>query len=142
MSNFTPAPNAHQAMGLRQHFLQKSMMNFSLPNVSMNGKQLRQNKNFKKEDYKTFIKDEQVAVFSVTYCPHCTDTKKTLANLDVDASVVEVNNLPDVDGTKAFLNEKTGMRTYPKTFVNGKLIGGNSELQGLVKSGKFQKMLK
>ena len=56
--------------------------------------------------------------------------------------MVEVNNLPDVDGTKAFLNEKTGMRTYPKTFVNGKLIGGNSELQGLVKSGKFQKMLK
>ena len=80
-------------------------------------------------------------MFSVTYCPHCTATKKTLADLKVDANVVEVNNLPDVDGTKAFLNDKTGMRTYPKTFVNGKLIGGNSELQGLVNSGKFQKMI-
>ena len=134
-SHFTPAPNAHQAMGLRQHFLQKNMVNLSVPF------KLRQNKEFKTGDYKKFINDEKVAVFSVTYCPHCTDTKKTLSTLKVDANVVEVNNLPDVDGTKAFLNEKTGMRTYPKTFVNGELIGGNSELQGLVSSGKFQKMI-
>ena len=58
-------------------------------------------------------------MFSVTYCPHCTDTKNTLSSLNVDANVVEVNKLPDGDGTKKFLNDKTGMRTYPKTFVNG-----------------------
>ena len=104
-------------------------------------KQLRQNKDFKNEDYKKFIKDEQVAVFSVTYCPHCTATKKTLADLKVDANVVEVDKLPDMAGTKKFLNAKTGFKTYPKTFVNGKLIGGNSDLKELVTSGKFHKMV-
>ena len=34
---------------------------------------------FDPKDYKNVIKNNKVAIFSVTYCPHCQESKKAVA---------------------------------------------------------------
>ena len=49
--------------------------------------------------------------------------------------IVEVDDLDNHAEAKAFLNEQTkkyNSRTFPKTYINGHYIGGNSDLQKLV----------
>ena len=48
------------------------------------------------------------------------------------AWVVEVNQLKNEAEVRKFLNEKTGQRTFPKNYVDGKFIGGNSDLVSMV----------
>jgi glutaredoxin 3 len=41
-----------------------------------------------------------------------------------------------------YLEQVTGQRTVPNIFINGKHIGGNSDLQALHKSGALEPLLK
>ena len=91
-------------------------------------------KEFDPKDYSDTIKNNKVAIFSVTYCPHCARSK----SLVKDAYVVEVNTLKNEEDVRKFLNETTGQRTFPKNFINGEFIGGNSDLEKLMASGKFK----
>ena len=68
-------------------------------------------------------------------------TKKAIADQKESAYVVELDNLQNFAEVKQFLNAKVKMNTYPKTFINGKFIGGNSDLQQLISNGEFKKML-
>lgn len=40
------------------------------------------------------------------------------------------------------LEKITGQRTVPNVIIKGKPIGGNSDVQALVKSGELEKLLK
>eukprot|EP00284_Hemiselmis_tepida_P013948 CAMPEP_0174919374 /NCGR_PEP_ID=MMETSP1355-20121228/3626_1 /TAXON_ID=464990 /ORGANISM="Hemiselmis tepida, Strain CCMP443" /LENGTH=467 /DNA_ID=CAMNT_0016164595 /DNA_START=133 /DNA_END=1533 /DNA_ORIENTATION=+ len=80
----------------------------------------------------------QVAVFSITGCPHCKAAKALLKELG--APYVEV----DLSGRKDFrlwLVNKTGKRTAPQIFFNDLHVGGSTELLDLHKEGKLAGML-
>ena len=79
-----------------------------------------------RSDYENFI-SSKTASFVLSYCPHCHATLETLKNLDIEANVLQVDTLPNADKVKQFLNTKTGMRTFPKNFVNGQFVGGNDD---------------
>lgn len=84
----------------------------------------------------------QVVVWSKSYCPYCSATKKLLASeTDADVVIHEINEMQNGDVLHDELQAMTGQRTVPNIFINGKHVGGNSEIQELARSGKLRKLL-
>lgn len=42
---------------------------------------------------------------------------------------------------QAYLSKQTGLRTVPNVFINGKHVGGNSDLQTLASDGELKALL-
>ncbi|CDO92713.1 unnamed protein product [Kluyveromyces dobzhanskii CBS 2104] len=91
------------------------------------------------------IKSSKIFVASKTYCPYCQATLKTLfEDKKVDkqsATVLQLNQAEDGAEVQEALLEITGQSTVPNIFINGKHIGGNSDLQALNKSGDLDRLL-
>ncbi|KAF9235385.1 thioredoxin-like protein [Melanogaster broomeanus] len=81
------------------------------------------------------IKSHKIVVFSKTHCPHCNATKNYFASNypTEEVEVVALDTRNDMSEIQDHLLQKTGERTVPRTFINGTLIGGNSDLQGMLK---------
>ena len=87
------------------------------------------------------IGSADVVVFSKTTCPFCMRTKAVFANLGVDATIIELNEMEDGAETQAALADLTGQRTVPSVFIKGTHLGGNDDTQKALKSGDLEKML-
>ncbi|UNI17783.1 Glutaredoxin [Purpureocillium takamizusanense] len=87
------------------------------------------------------INDNAVIVFSKSYCPHCRATKQTLSSLDAEFTTLELDNESDGGDLQDALEQITGQRTVPNVFIGHKHIGGNSDVQALVKSGELKRKL-
>lgn len=87
------------------------------------------------------IDEHAVAVFSKSYCPYCTKSKKSLKNFDANAFVLELDKVPDGSKIQSYLHKKTGQKTVPNIFINQKHIGGNSNLENLKRSGELKKLI-
>lgn len=79
------------------------------------------------------INTKTVFVASKTYCPYCTAAKKLINEVYPEAFVLELDKIEDGDDIQNALAKITGQRTVPNIFINGKHIGGNSDLQALGK---------
>ena len=87
--------------------------------------------------------EHTVVIWSKSYCPHCRATKKLFAGeTDVDVAIHEMNEMENGDLLHKELELLTGQRTVPNVFINGKHIGGNSDVQELAGNGKLRKLLK
>ena len=80
-------------------------------------------------------------IFSKSYCPYCVATKKAAQQLKAEFIAHELDKMPNGSQIQAELLQKTGQRTVPNVFVNGKHIGGNDDFQAAIKKGEIQKML-
>lgn len=96
-------------------------------------------------------------VFSKTWCPYCKATKQTLNELKAQYEVVELDNrsmfsphfiqyriltiADDGDELQDALLEITGQRSVPNIFFAKQHVGGNSDLQQLVKNGQLKSRL-
>ena len=88
------------------------------------------------------INANKIVVFSKSYCPYCSQTKQLLNQVGAsDVNIIELNNVSDGAAMQNALQEITGQRTVPNTFINQKHIGGNSELQQLHRANKLVPML-
>ncbi|KAI8332137.1 glutaredoxin-1 [Chlamydoabsidia padenii] len=87
------------------------------------------------------IQNNKVVVFSKSYCPYCSATKKLFNQLGVDAVVVELDERDDGQAIQAYLLQKTGQRTVPNVFVAQQHIGGNDKVQAANSNGSLQKLL-
>ena len=90
---------------------------------------------------KSAIASDDVVVFSKSYCPFCTTTKQLFESMNVDAKVIELNEIDDGNEIQAALLDISGQRTVPNVFIKGKHIGGNDDTQAAARSGKLQEML-
>ncbi|KAL2111309.1 hypothetical protein VUR80DRAFT_10263 [Thermomyces stellatus] len=88
------------------------------------------------------IDQSKVVVFSKSYCPFCNATKSTLSSLGAEYTVYELDQLVDGTEQQDALQVLTGQRTVPNVFIDRKHIGGNSEVQSLLKSGELEKRLR
>lgn len=95
---------------------------------------------------KELIGKNQVFVASKTYCPYCQAALKTLFDdLHVSKSkslVLQLNTIDDGAEIQEALAEINGQKTVPNIYIDGKHIGGNSDLQELKNSGKLEELLK
>ncbi|XP_060580298.1 uncharacterized protein LOC132737076 [Ruditapes philippinarum] len=93
------------------------------------------------------IAGKKVMVFSKSYCPYCKLGKKTIEaylgkelNSD-DYEVWEIENESNCGEIQSVLGSITGGQTVPRIFINGKFVGGGSEVQALDQSGELRKLL-
>jgi glutaredoxin 3 len=80
----------------------------------------------------------QVTIYSKTYCPYCDRAKSLLASKGVAFEEINLEGKPD---EMQALVKQTGMRTVPQIFINGKLVGGFTDLAALEQQGKLDALL-
>ncbi|OLN96715.1 Glutaredoxin [Colletotrichum chlorophyti] len=95
-----------------------------------------------KQKVQQIIDDNKVVVFSKSYCPYCRQTKSTLDELNTDYTVLELDQIDDGAAIQDILQDISGQRTVPNAFIAQKHIGGNSDLQNLLKGGKLENLLR
>ncbi|TDH73122.1 uncharacterized protein CCR75_007600 [Bremia lactucae] len=95
-----------------------------------------------KESVEAKISSTPVVVYSKSYCPYCTKTKVLLEKLGAKFEIVELDQISDGNEQQDALEQITGQRTVPNTFLGGKSIGGNSNIQELHEAGDLEPLLK
>ncbi|KAI9024489.1 Alg9-like mannosyltransferase family-domain-containing protein [Phycomyces nitens] len=82
------------------------------------------------------IQHSSVLIYSKSYCPYCKRAKEILNKYcPHQYQVVELDLRKDGRELQAALIERTGRRTVPAIFMNGKIIGGSDDLAALDNQG-------
>ena len=88
------------------------------------------------------IKNHQVVVWSKSYCPYCRATKELLRQVpNVDLAIYEIDEMSNGSSLQKELESMTDQRTVPSIFINGKHVGGNSDLQEMKQTGELDALL-
>jgi len=77
----------------------------------------------------------RIQVYTWSNCPYCVRAKNLLSQRGLEYEEV---NLDGKDDELKKLRERTGHRTVPQIFIDGKMIGGFSELAQLDADGKLK----
>ena len=93
------------------------------------------------QQVKDLIANNKVMCFSKSYCPFAAQTKQSLKAAGCGEKVIELDVVAGGDGLHQALKQICGRGTVPQTYVNGKHVGGNDDLQAAIKNGKFKQML-
>lgn len=80
----------------------------------------------------------KVDVYSTSYCPYCRAAERLLDGKGVDYSAHDVTYDSD---KREWLVQTTGRTTVPQIFIDGKPIGGFTDMQALDRAGKLNPML-
>jgi glutaredoxin 3 len=79
-----------------------------------------------------------VVVYLTEWCPYCIRAKSLLGKKNVRFKAVDVDDRPDL---RAWLLERSGQRTVPQVFVNGRPLGGFSDISALDRQGELDPLL-
>ncbi len=80
----------------------------------------------------------EVLIYTTTYCPYCTAAKQLLRKKNVAFEEISVDGRDDM---REWLAKASGQRTVPQIFINGKPMGGFSDISALDKAGKLDGLL-
>lgn len=80
----------------------------------------------------------KVEIYTTAYCPYCLKAKALLDAKGVSYQEINLEGKPD---ELAALKQRTGWRTVPQIFIDGKLVGGFSELSRMESEGKLDAAL-
>ena len=75
----------------------------------------------------------KIEVYTTLYCPYCDAAKHLLKERGLEFEEIDVSD-PE---KKMALKQKTGWRTVPQIFIDGKMIGGYQELNEMDQAGKL-----
>jgi len=85
------------------------------------------------------IKENDVVVFSKSWCPFCKKAKMVLQMEGVSFTAVELDEMPqaEADEMQMALAEMTGARTVPRIFSKGECLGGCDDVVNLQQTGQL-----
>ncbi|KAJ3104327.1 thioredoxin reductase [Phlyctochytrium bullatum] len=95
-----------------------------------------------KDTVESYIKDNNVMVFSKSYCPYCRKAKALLDSLKVTYKAVELDTVSEGSAMQAYLLEKSGQRTVPNIYIGQQHVGGCDDLHEAHGNGKLNQLLK
>lgn len=81
---------------------------------------------------------ERVEVYTTVSCGYCVRAKALLSRLNIPFKEVDVTQ--DFD-KRDWLVSTTGQRTVPQIFIDGRSIGGFTELAALERAGGLRNLL-
>lgn len=90
----------------------------------------------------TLIQKGKIMIFTGNDCPYCDIAKETLKSMNLKFDSRNLDDDPLDALIEKQLNNICGFTTIPKIFVGEQCIGGNNDLQELIKSGEFEELLK
>lgn len=79
-----------------------------------------------------------VEIYVTNYCPYCTRAKSLLERRGIAHTTIDVTG---DDEKRKWLVERTGRRTVPQIFIDGKPIGGCDDLHDLDRAGELAKLV-
>lgn len=77
----------------------------------------------------------EVKIYTTNVCPYCVQAKRLLTQLKVPYEEINLEEKPAL--RQKLSEENNGYRTVPMIFIDGKFLGGYSELAALHKQGKL-----
>lgn len=80
----------------------------------------------------------KVEIYTTRFCPYCIMAKQLLGQKGVAYHETDVSG---DDAARRMLRERTGRRTVPQIFINGKSVGGYDDIAELDRQGKLDPML-
>lgn len=80
----------------------------------------------------------KIKVYSKNPCPYCVAAKNFLDDKGVAYEAIDLTGKMD---EMIKLKEQTGWSTFPIILINGKVIGGYTDLKTLDEEGKLDSML-
>ena len=79
-----------------------------------------------------------VTIYTTVSCPYCVQAKRLLAHKGVPYTEIDVTMDPEL---RHAMVEKSGRRTVPQIFIDGRSIGGFDELHDLDQCGELDALL-
>lgn len=76
-----------------------------------------------------------VKVYTGAYCGYCNAAKKLLQTAGIPFEEIGLDDKPEL--RQKLSDENGSYRTIPMIFIDGKFIGGFSDLQALQKQGRL-----
>lgn len=80
-----------------------------------------------------------VKVYFKIPCPYCDHAKRFLQERNIPFEAIDLTDRPD---EMIRIKQETGWRTVPIIMINGRLIGGYTDLKALDESGGLEPLLK
>jgi glutaredoxin 3 len=80
----------------------------------------------------------KVVIYTTQICPYCIRAKALLRSKQVDFDEVDVSRDPRLQDE---VRRRSGRRTVPQIFIDGKPVGGYDELRSLDAAGKLDSLL-
>ncbi len=89
------------------------------------------------------IKDNNIEIYTIPTCPFCKKAKEKLKDNHLDYTEYDIShNEEEIRNKLAELFEiPSGRATVPQITINGKYIGGYSDLKELINSGRLNQYL-
>jgi glutaredoxin 3 len=81
----------------------------------------------------------KVTLYTKDYCPYCVRAKRLL---DKKGIAFEEVNVEGRDELRVWLVEATGQRTVPQVFVDGRALGGFTDIDALDRQGRLDPILR
>ena len=80
----------------------------------------------------------EVIVYTTSWCPYCVQAKRLLSK---KKAPFPEGGVDDRDDLRSWLVSTSGQRTVPQIFINGKSVGGFSDIDALDRKGELDRML-
>ena len=89
---------------------------------------------------------QPVTLFSLSWCTYCHAAKQLFKQLNVPCNVIELDTgeyrEPGLNQRlRHELQQRTGRNTLPQVFIGNESIGGYTDTQAALKSGRLNKLL-
>lgn len=81
----------------------------------------------------------KVEIYTTSYCPYCVAAKELLRKKGVAYTEIDVADDPD---KRRWLTQVSGQKTVPQVFIDGKSMGGFSDIAALDSRGELDPLLK
>ncbi len=81
----------------------------------------------------------KVQVYTKRNCPYCVSAKVLLARKGIAYEEIDVEKDDDL---RIWLAEASGQKTVPQIFVDGRSLGGYSDVAELDRAGKLDPILR
>ncbi len=81
----------------------------------------------------------KVQIYTKQNCPYCVRAKSLLQRKGVKYQEIDVEN---DEPKRVWLVEASGQRTVPQIFVDGRSLGGFTDIEALDKQGKLDPILR
>jgi glutaredoxin 3 len=75
----------------------------------------------------------RVTVYTTSVCPYCVQAKRLLGERSIPYDEIDVSS--DAARRDEMIQKAGGKRTVPQIFIDGKHVGGYTELRALADAG-------
>jgi glutaredoxin 3 len=79
-----------------------------------------------------------VLIYTTAYCPYCIRAKALLSRKRAAFTEIDVASRPDL---RDWIADASGQSTVPQVFINGRPVGGFTDLAELDEAGELDTLL-